>query len=209
MDRRKIEAARGDRFEFFAIVSDAAAGAAQREGRANDERKRSDLSDDAIEIRERMRHAGARHVQTDPQHRFLEQLAVFAFCDRLCICADQFHAVPRERAVAIQLHRGIQRRLSAQSRQNRVRFFAFHDRLDHFGRDRLDISAIGEFRIGHDRGRIGIHQHDLVTFFAQRFARLHAGIIKFAALPDHDWTGADEQDFFELVISRHLRQRGR
>jgi hypothetical protein len=24
-------------------------------------------------------------------------------------------------------------------------------------------------------------------------------------LPDHDWTGPDEQDFLELVISRHLR----
>jgi hypothetical protein len=37
---------------------------------------------------------------------------------------------------------------------------------------------------------------------------LHAGIIKFAALPDDDWTGADQQNFFEFVISRHLRQRG-
>jgi hypothetical protein len=132
-------------------------------------------------------------------------LAVFAFCDRLRVRADQFHAVPRQRAVAIQFHCGIERGLSAQSGQDRVRFFAFHDRLDHFRRDRLDISAIGEFRIGHDGGRIRIHQHDLVAFFAQRLARLHAGIIKFAALPDHDWTGADEKNFFELVVPRHLR----
>ena len=34
---------------------------------------------------------------------------------------------------------------------------------------------------------------------------MHAGIIKFAALSDHNWTGADQQDFFKLVISRHLR----
>ena len=93
--------------------------------------------------------------------------------------------------------------------QNRVRFFAFHDRLDHFRRDRLDIGAIGELRIGHDRGRVRVHQHDLVAFFAQRLAGLHAGIIKFAALPDDDWTGADEENFLELVIPRHLRQRGR
>jgi hypothetical protein len=132
-------------------------------------------------------------------------LPIFAFRDGLCVCADQFHAVPRERAVAVQFHRGIERGLSAQGRQNRIRFFSFQDRLDHFGGDRLDVSAIGKFRIGHDGGRIRIHQHDLVTFFAQRLAGLHAGIIKFTALPDHDWTGADQQDFIELVISRHLR----
>jgi hypothetical protein len=34
---------------------------------------------------------------------------------------------------------------------------------------------------------------------------LNAGIIKFAALPDHDWTGTDEKNFLELVIPRHLR----
>ena len=103
--------------------------------------------------------------------------------------------MPCQRAIAIQFHRGIQRSLPAQSWQNRVRFLAFHDRLDHFRSDRFHISAIGKFRIGHDRGRIGIHQHHFVAFFAQRLTRLHAGIIKFAALSDHDWTGADEKDF--------------
>jgi hypothetical protein len=34
---------------------------------------------------------------------------------------------------------------------------------------------------------------------------LHAGIIKFATLPDHDWTGADQQNFLEIVVPRHLR----
>ncbi len=155
-----------------------------------------------------MRDAGARHIEADPQHRFLEQLAIFAFCDRLRVGADQFHVVPRERAVAIQFHRGVERGLAAHRRQDRVRFFALDDRFDHFGRDRLDVGAIGELRIGHDRGRIRIHQHDLVAFFAQRLAGLHAGIIKFAALPDDDRTGADEQNFLELVVPRHLRQRG-
>jgi hypothetical protein len=36
---------------------------------------------------------------------------------------------------------------------------------------------------------------------------LDARIIKFAALPDHDWTGADQENFLELVIPRHLRAR--
>jgi len=96
---------------------------------------------------------------------------------------------------------------ATESRQNRVRFFALHDRLDHLRRDWLDVRAISKFRIGHDGSWVRIHQHDLVAFFAQRLARLHPGIIKFAALPDHDWTGADEKNFFELVIPRHLPRR--
>jgi hypothetical protein len=113
--------------------------------------------------------------------------------------------VAGEGAVAVQFHRRIERSLSTEGRQNRVRFFAFHDRLDHLRSDRLDVGAIGKLRIGHDCGRIRIYQHDLITFFAQRLACLHAGIIKFTALPDHDWTGADKQDLLQLVIPRHLR----
>src|SRR5205814_2582919 len=113
--------------------------------------------------------------------------------------------MPRERAVAMKLHRGIERGLAAHGWQKRVRFLAFDDGFDHFGRDWLDISAVGKFRVGHDCRRIRIDQHDLITFFAQRFARLHTRIIKFAALPDHDWTGADKEDFFELIVPRHLR----
>ena len=33
------------------------------------------------------------------------------------------------------------------------------------GRDRLDIGGVGQIRIGHDRGRIGIDQHDPVALF--------------------------------------------
>ena len=115
----------------------------------------------------------------------------------------------RQRAVAVQFHRSVKRSLSAQSWQNSVWFFTFHDRLDYFRSDRLDIGAIREFWIGHDGGWVGIHQHDHIAFLAQRLARLHAGIIKFATLSDYDWTGPDQQDFFKLVISRHLRQPGR
>ena len=117
VDRREIETARSDRIELFAIISDAATGPAQSECRPNDERKRSDLTNDAIDIRERTRHARARHLQPDAQHRFLEQLPIFAFGDGLSVCSDQFHAVSRQSAVAIQFHRSVQRRLSAQSWQ--------------------------------------------------------------------------------------------
>ena len=57
--------------------------------------------------------------------------------------------------------------------------------------------------IGHDRGRIGVDQDDLVTLFAEGFARLRAGIIEFARLPDDDRAGADEQDFVDISTFWH------
>src|SRR5439155_19242162 len=83
------------------------------------------------------------------------------------------------------------------------RLLTLHDGFDHLRRNRFYIGTVGEFWVGHDRGRVRVYQHHAEAFLAQRLARLHPGIIKFAALPDHDWTGADEQNFFELVIPRH------
>jgi len=81
--------------------------------------------------------------------------------------------------------------------------FLLDDFCDDFGRDRFDVSAIGEFRIGHDRGRIGIHEHDLVALLAQRLASLHAGIIELAPLPDDDGAGADDEDLVDVGATRH------
>ena len=154
-----------------------------------------------------MRDAGARDVEPDPQHRFLEKLAVFAFRDGLRVRADQFHVVPHQGAVAIQFHGNIERGLASHRRQDRVRFFPRENRFHDFGRDRLDVSPVGEFRVGHDRGRVRIHEHDLVAFLAQRLAGLDAGIVELAALPDHDRARTNQQNFVELVIPRHLGER--
>src|SRR5205814_6247187 len=74
-------------------------------------------------------------------------------------------------------------------------------------RDRFDVSAIGELGIGHDRGRIRIHEDDVVAFFAQRLASLDAGIIELAALPDDDRTRANQQNLVEIVVPRHWSER--
>jgi hypothetical protein len=111
--------------------------------------------------------------------------------------------VPGERAVAVQLHRHVQRGLAAHGRQDSVRLFALEDRLDHFGRNRLDVGPVGKLRIGHDRGRVRVHQDDGVAFLAQGFAGLDAGIIELTALADHNRSRANQQDFLKLVVSGH------
>ena len=62
------------------------------------------------------------------------------------------------------------------------------------GGDRLDIGCISEVRVGHDRRRIGIDQHDPIAFGLERLASLRARIIEFARLPDHDRAGPDDQN---------------
>src|SRR5204863_6679090 len=47
----------------------------------------------------------------------------------------------------------------------------------------------------------------LITFLAQSLAGLDAGIVELAALPDHDRARANQQNFLELVVPRHLGER--
>ena len=80
---------------------------------------------------------------------------------------------------------------------------ALDDLGDGFGRDRLDIGGVGQPRIGHDRGRIGIHQDYAIALFAQRLARLGARVVELAGLTDDDRAGADDQDRFDVGALRH------
>ena len=125
--------------------------------------------------------------------------------------ADQSDAEPLEDAGLGESDRGVQRRLAAERRQHGVGPFALEDLRDRVGRDRLDVGARGELGVGHDGGRVGVHQHHLDAFLGQRLARLRARVVELAALPDHDRACADQQDLAQRRISRHAwtpRARG-
>ena len=130
---------------------------------------------------------------------------VLGLGDDLGVGADHLDAVLLQHAVLRQVHGQVQPRLPAQRRQQGVGPLG----LDHLGHDlpgeRLDVGAVGHLRVGHDRGRIGIDQHDLVAFFAQGLAGLGAGIIELAGLADNDRAGADQQNLMDVVTSWHER----
>ena len=83
------------------------------------------------------------------------------------------------------------------------RLLAFDDFFHDLRSDRLNVSAGGEFRIGHDRGRIGVHEDHLVAFLQQCLARLHAGIIKFTALTDDNRAGTNHENFGNGSVFGH------
>ena len=86
--------------------------------------------------------------------------------------AYQLHVVLGQHPTLRQSYGHVQRRLSAHRRQERIRSFAFDDAFHHFQGDRLDIGAIGQFGVGHDRRRIAVDQDNAIAFFPQRLARL-------------------------------------
>ena len=92
-DGRELDAALGDLLELLAVVGDAAAGAAEREGGADDEREAADLLGDGAGFLHVVGGAADRHVEADGEHQVLEDLAVFALLDGLGLGADHLDAV--------------------------------------------------------------------------------------------------------------------
>jgi hypothetical protein len=71
-----------------------------------------------------------------------------------------------------------------------------------------DIGAVGELGVGHDRGRVRVHEHDAVAFFLEGFAGLGARIIKLAGLADDDGAGADDKDGMDVSSFGHGKSPG-
>ena len=122
-----------------------------------------------------------------------------------------------EDPVVVQVDRGVQRRLAAQRRQDRVGPLLGDDRLDDLPRDRLDVGRVGEVGVGHDRRRVRVDQDDAHALLAQHAARLGARVVELARLADDDRAGADDEDALDVVALGHYcvllaevsRRRGR
>ena len=136
-------------------------------------------------------------------HRAAELVAVLGHLDRGERGADQLHAVAREHPAARQLDREVERRLAAHGGQQRVRALVLDHALGDLRRQRLDVRAVGEFRVRHDRRRVRIEEHDLDPEPAQRAARLGARVVELARLADHDRPGAEDQHLLEIGADGH------
>ncbi len=203
-DRRRVEAAADDRPELLLGAGDPAAAAAERVGRADDDRQ-ADVLHRRVGLGGRRGDRAARHPQARLLHRDAELVAVLGAADRLVVGPDQLDAVLLERAVLVQLLGEVQGRLPAERRQQRVGALAGDDLRDRAGEQRLDVGRVGELGVGHDRRRVGVDEHDLVALLAQDLAGLHAGVVELGRLADHDRSRAEDQDALDVVTPRHRR----
>ena len=201
--RAEVEPAARQLAELLDVVGDAAADAAHRERRPDD-RREADLVDQRQRLFQRLRDAALRHLDADLRHRVAEEQAVFGHLDRLDRGADQLDAVFLEHAALGERHRQVERGLAADGRQHRVGTLLLDDRLDHLGRERLDVGAVGHLGVGHDRRRVAVHQHDLEPLGAQRLARLRARVVELARLADDDRARADDEHPLQISPLGHL-----
>jgi hypothetical protein len=171
MHRAELEAALREVAELLDVVGDPAAHAAERKRRTDDQRE-PERPRKIDRFRRRPREAALRHVEADLAHRVLEQETILGDLDRFDRCADQLDVVLVERAGGRKIHGEVERRLAADRRQDCVGPFALDDRGQHFRRQRLDIGAVRELRVGHDRRRVAVDEDHFEPLGAQRLARL-------------------------------------
>jgi hypothetical protein len=70
--------------------------------------------------------------------------------------ADHLHAVARQHAGAVEGQRHVERGLAAHGGQQRIGALLGDDAFHHLRRDRLDVGRVGQLRVGHDGGRVGV-----------------------------------------------------
>ena len=149
------------RSELLLAACDPPATTPERVGGTDDARQPQSWQSFHRLLHRRGDRAG-RHLKPSTGHRRAEQLAVLRARDRLVVGADQLDLVALERAVVVQrLERGSARSGRRASPQQRVGALA-RDHLRHrTGQQRLDVGRVGELRVGHDRRRVGVDEHDL------------------------------------------------
>ena len=168
-----------------------------------DDEREAELIAEAQRVLRVIDERGGRDFQADFAASILEPQAVFRDFDGAQRSADHFDFVFFENAAFGEFDGKIERGLAANCRQKRIGFFASEDFLQIFLGQWLDVGAVSQFRIGHDRRRIGIDENDFVALRAQSFAGLSAGIVKFAGLAYDDGAGADNQDFLDVCSFWH------
>ena len=141
--------------------------------------------------------------ESDPRDRLGKLLTVLGHSNRAFVGPDQLHVELVQHSLLMELHRKSEGGLPSHRRQDGVGPLLLDDACHPLGRERFDIGAVGESRIGHDRRRIRVHQHDTVPFFLQSTDCLGSRVIELARLSDDDRARAQDQDRFEVVTSWH------
>ena len=203
MHGREEERVAHDLAELRLVVGEAAARAAQREGRtqhygiADPLRRREPLFHRAGDL-------GRQHRLAERLAQLLEEFAVLGPLDAVERRAENLDLTLFEDALPGELHGEVQPRLAAQPGHDGVGPLVADDLGDVFERQRLHVDLVGDVRVGHDRRGIRVHEHDLVPLLLEREARLRARIVEFGGLTDHDRTRADDHHFVDIRSLRHF-----
>ena len=205
--RRGVEAALDDLEELLAVVGDAAAGAAEGEGRADDRRQADDRRAPSARRpasgRARSAASPGRSLVIASRNSSRSSALSMASAVAPIISTPNFSRTPILRSDSAVLSAVWPPMVGSSQRVGRAARSFSMILATISGRDRLDIGGVGQVRVGHDRRRIGIDQDDPVALVLQRLAGLGAGIVELAGLADDDRPGADDEDRLDVGALRH------
>ena len=196
----------GENFhQLFAVVSDAAAGAAESETGADDDRE-ADLAGKFEAVFEIVNERGFRHVKADALHSVFEKETVFSLLNGADLGADQAHVVFLEHAAVGEFNGQVERSLTAHGRKHGESGARRHsplnanDLFEILESQRLDVSAIRQLRVRHDGCRIRVRKDDFKAIGLQRLAGLRAGVIELGRLSDDDRARAQDVSSFGHLV---------
>ena len=202
VDGGLVQTTLGDLFQGDRVLGDAAAGAAQGEGGADDHRV-ADAFRDGKRLFQGLRRVRGDYRLAHGLQGIPKQLPVLGPVNGLNIRAQEPHAVAFQGAVPAQLHGDGQAGLAAQPCQQAVRPLLLNDASDGLGGERFQVDLVGQVLVGHNGGRVGVDQHGLDALLPQHPAGLGPGVVKLRSLADDNGAGADHQHLVYAFILRH------
>ena len=200
---RSLQTALANDFEFFGVVGNTAARAAQGEAGTNDGGEAQGLLN-VPRFFHAVGNAGTGRSQTNLGHGVLELQSVFGFVNGFGRGANQLDFVFFEHAVVPQVQSAVERSLATHGGQDRIGALFGDDLLNRLPGDGLDVGHVGRGRVGHDRGRVAVDQDNFVALFTQSFAGLHAGVVELTGLTNDDRARANDEDAFEVGALGHV-----
>ena len=199
---REGQALARDAQKLGAIVRHATTRAAQREG-GTDHDGIPQLVRHPLALVERAGDARARDLKADVAHGGSEELPILAHLYGVDVTTYDLDAKALEHACLAERDGAVEGRLAAHVGKQRVGTLPLDDLRHGLDRDGLDVGAIGRIGVGHDRGRVRVHEHDLEALTAKGLAGLGAGVVELAGLPDDDGARSDDQDLMDVAALGH------
>ena len=152
---------------------------------------------------ERAGDARARDLKADVAHGGSKELPILAHLYGVDVTAYDLDAKTLEHACLAERDGAVKGRLATHVGKQRVGTLPLDDLRHGLDRDGLDVGAIGRIGVGHDRGRVRVHEHDLEALTAKGLAGLGAGVVELAGLPDDDGARSDDQDLMDVAALGH------
>ena len=194
---RELECVEADFNQFLFVVCKATAGTAEGKCRTQHHGITNTVGS-FLGLFNGVGDLGGNNRLTNGLAQLLEQLSVLSSLNGFTAGTQQLHTALFQDTLLLQLHSQIQTGLSADAGNDGIRALVANDLGNVFQGQRLHVDLVGNHRIGHDRSRVGVAQHDLIALFPQRQACLGACIVKFGGLSNDDGTRADDQNFLNV-----------